>query len=685
MNTFDNQLVDAIDADAAAAAEVAARAQALLQEEADVSAWQKRIDEARDFDKDARKGYAIDRLYCANAVDHEVYDVSVPIAGTYVNLLTSFLYARDPEPSVLPAESAGSSRVKEAKLASRTLEIVITSLWKKGRLKDAADQMVRSGLTIGIGWIKAAWHRQTDRDPIMSQQIEDLRTQIQAAQESERQLLAGDAPNPDELAAEYARQMASLEDQVEVVVYNALCIDFVRGEDIQAAPGLACLKDYRSSPWIAHRTFMTLDDAKAAYPDVVDEDGTTVLSRATQFYQAKASDGRTAHVGDGSTVSDTDADAFRSGAAPGQTSESANAHVCIWEIWDRKTGSVLTIAQGLKRYLRPAYRPDQKTTRFYPFFQWAPLWVDGRRHPQSLVSRSRALLDEYNRIRTNYREHRRRAIPKLGFDAGAVDETEAKKMEAGGTGEMIPLNLNGQASGAVLFPIQYNQVDPTLYDTAVIRAELELIWGIQEALSSSIQTAKTATEADIQQQGTESRLGYSRDSLDEVFSALAEYTAELAMSPAGLTLEEVQQIAGAEAFWVHMDEPELVAALMAVDIRAGSSGRPATSLRRQQWGAILPQLQQAVIQIGQMRGASPLDVANSLEQLMVETIERTGDSSIDAYSFIPQAPMPTPGMAPPGAPGMPMDPSGMPMPPQAANAPEMPMPALPEQPFTPAA
>ncbi|WOB24756.1 MULTISPECIES: hypothetical protein [Xanthomonas] len=680
---FDNQLVDALDADAAAAAETEARAQALLQEEADVGAWQKRIDEAREFDKEARKGYAIDRMYCANDIDHQVYDVSVPIAGTYVNLLTSFLFARDPEPSVLPAESVGSSRVQQAKLAGRTLEIVITSLWKKGRLKGAADQMVRSGLTIGPGWIKAAWHRQTDRDPIMSQQIDDLRTQIQAAQESERQLMAGDAPNPDELRAQYERQMASLEQQVEVVIYNGLCIDFVRGDDMQVAPAVPCLKDYLSAPWIAHRSFMTMDEAKAAYPDVVDEDGTTVLSKATQFFQAKASDNTAARTPTSDSVSDTDADSFRSGSAPGIT-ESSNAHLCIWELWDKRTGTVITFAAGLKRYLRPAYQPDQKTTRFYAFFLWAPLWVDGRRHPQSLISRSRALLDEYNRIRTNYREHRRRAIPKLGFDAGAVEPDEARKMEAGAIGEMVGLNLNGQTSTQVLFPIQYNQIDPALYDTAVIRSELELIWGIQEALSSSIQTAKTATEADIQQQGTESRLGYSRDSLDEVFGELAQYTAEVAMSPAGLTTEEAQQIAGPEALWVQMDEPDMLTALLFVDIRAGSSGRPATNLRRQQWGAILPQLQQAVVQIGQMRGASSLDIANSLEQLMVETIERTGDSSIDAYSFIPQAPQPDP-MAALGAPGMPMDPAAIPMPPEAANVPAMPMPAPPAESLTPAA
>jgi len=56
-----------------------------------------------------------------------------------------------------------------------------------------------------------------------------------------------------------------------------------------------------------------------------------------------------------------------------------------------------------------------------------------------------------------------------------------------------------------------------------------------------------------------------------------------------------------------------------------------------------------------MRGATALDIANSLEQLMVETIERTGDTSIDAYTFIPQVPQVAPGAVidAPAMPGMP--------------------------------
>lgn len=619
-----------------------AGAQAILAEEADVKAWQSRIKDARECDKAARKGYAEDRLYCKGAANKDVFDVLVPVVGTYVNILTGFLYARDPEASVQPAESAGDAVKDDIKRIGRTLEVVIGQLWRKGRLKAAADPLVRSGLSIGIGWLKCAWHRDTVRDPLTDQRIQTMRTQMLALDATQQQIDAGDAPNPDELRAQYEQQIAQLESTVEQVVYNGLAIDFVRGEDIQVSPDQPSLKDYTQSPWIAHRLFRPLKDAQAEYPEVADR-----LKSATLYYRAKSEEQARGFAGP--QVAD-DADTYKVGAS-GQSAESG--HVCVWEIWDKRTSNVITIADGCPRYLRQSFVPDQKTTRFYPFFAWAPVWVDGERHPQSLPGWSRTLIDEYNRTRSNYREHRRRAIPKLGFDAGAVDKDEAKRMQDGVVGEMVGLNLNGQSTGNVLFPIQYNQIDPALYDTAVIRAELELVWGIQEALSSSIQTAKTATEADIQQQGTESRLGYARAGLDVMLTDLAQFTAEVAMSPNGLSDDDVRVMAGIESMWPQADDPSLLTGLVQIEIRAGSSGKPSTALKQQQWSVLLPQLTQAAIQIGQMRQSSPQDIADCLEQLAVETVRRSGDTSIDPYQFIPQAPAPVD----PAQMGMPVDPA----------------------------
>lgn len=632
-----DQLVQAIEAEEMEQAEAERRAAAALEEEGAVRAWLKRIEEAREFDKDARKGYALDRRYCQEQANSDVFDVRVPIAGTYVGILTTFLFARDPEVSVELAEAV-SVRIKEdAKAFATTLEIVVGRLWKKGKLKAAADPLVRSGLSVAIGWLKAAWHRETGNNPALQQEIAGLRSSLAAIDQLQAELAEGMVGDDSAQRAELEQRLQQAEDEAERIIFNALCLDFVRADDIQVAPECACLQNYVDSPWIAQRLFMPMAKAKAAYPEAAE-----FLGSATAYFRVP---GRTADgAGFNGSAGAEQADEYSK--APAGAADTSKACVCVWEVWNKETGHVITVAEGCPRYLRQPFKPDQRTTRFYPFFSWAVIWNDGARHPQSLVDRSRSLLDEYNRVRTNYREHRRRAIPKTGFDSGSLDPVEANKIADAASGEMVGLDLKGVAPAQVLFPISYNQVDMALYDTQVIRSELEMIWGVQEALSSSIQVAKTATEADIQQQGTESRIGYARDSLDEMLSDLARYTAELAVSPNGLTPEDAAAMAGDEALWFNVPEPEMLDMVVQVDIRAGSSGKPATALRQQQWSILLPQLQQAAIQIGQMRRSAPQDIANCLEQLTVETVKRAGDTSIDPYSFIPQAPAPV-------APGLP--------------------------------
>ncbi len=658
-----DQLVQAIEADELEQAEAERRAAATLEEEGAVKSWLKRIEEAREFDKEARKGYAVDRLWCQNKALEKIFDVRVPIAGTYVGILTTFLYARDPEVSVELAEAV-SARIKEdAKALATTLEIVVSRLWKKGKLKAVAKPLVRSSLSVGIGWMKAAWHRETGNNPALQQEIASLQSSLAAINQLQASLSEGIVGDDSAQRAELEQRLLQAEDEAQRIIFNALCLDFVRADDIQVAIECACLESYQDSPWIAQRLFMPMDKAKAAYPDVADFLG----SAATYFrVPGRQVDG----AGFDGSSSVEQADAFTKGAA-GAT-DASKACVCVWELWNKETGHVITLAEGCARYLRQPFKPEQRTTRFYPFFSWAVNYNDGERHPQSLADRSRSLLEDYNRIRTNSRTHRRRAIPKTGFDRGTMSPEDASRLEGAVSNEMVGIDLQGQRPEQVVFPISYNQIDPALYDTTDIRAELEMIWGIQEAISSTIRTPKTATEADIQNQGTESRIGYSRDSLDETLSDLAQYTVELAISPNGLSFEDAAAMAGDDAFWVNMPEPELLDSMVQVDIRAGSSGKPATALRQQQWSILLPQLQQAAIQIGQMRGSSSMDIANCIEQLAVETVKRAGDTSIDPYSFIPQAPAPVaPGLDPlaggpvplgaDGAP-LPIDPNAMPDP-----------------------
>lgn len=731
------------------------------QECADVKVWLKRIKDARDFDEGARKQYVIDRRYARG--DAGQFEVNIPIASTYVDILTSFLYARDPDLDILPSDSTNpppmadimeqarmrveadpkaqammqqvgvlartqavaaeaqastmapqgvlgllpkatqpppidpnvvgqqaaqawveqtvrqaakqilapyKKRQEDSKQLGKTLEIVIQRLWKRARLKAQADPAVRSTLTVGAGWLKASWQERMGRDPIIETQLNDLQDNLAKLKETQVEIADG-GNNTDALKAQYQQQIEGLNAKVEVIVARGLAIDYVDAEDVQVAPG-GTLAAYRDAPWIAHRTFMPKADAKAAYPDLGDK-----IDKAAVYYQDKPQDPTEVRdVGILASVSADDADKYKTGANM-RSAGKGDGNVLIWELWNKDTDMVLTLMEGLDCYARPPFAPSPGTTRFYPFFQISMLRVDGERHPQSMISRTQALLDDLNRLYSNRAEHRRRSIPKIGFDATQYDEREIKKLEAGGRGEMIPLKGNrpGEPIKDALAPIAYAVIDQALYDDRPTRAMLEMAWGIQEALAASVRTAKTATEAEIQQTGTNARTSYMRDSIDSMMDDLALYTAEVALQK--MKHDDAVQIAGPWAFWPEGITIDDLSILLTVAVKGGSSGKPDTTAQQQAWATTMPILQKAAMLVGQLRQSAPSDIADCVEELVSETLSRSGDR-LDVSRFMPPVPSEQPGpmpIAPGAAPGGPPQ-MGAPMGAMGPGA-EMPPPNMP--------
>lgn len=643
----------------AAAAE--GRSAEIEREKKDVAAWAKKVLDARKFDAAARKQYAIDRTYVSGDAG-QGFDVHVPIAGAYVDLLTSFLYARDPTMASQPAAAAGPQRKEMARMLAKTLDLVAMGLWREGKLKAACRPMVRSSLSVGVGWYKAVYLKRTDSDPLVVQTIPDQQDNIRRLAALQAELASGEADDPDLLQAAITALLEGMENGehggAERKTDTGMVFDYRPAEDITVAPEGPSLERYLDAPWIDDRMFFPKGQAREKFPGLTDED----LKHATIYTQRKPQDNRAPGVE--THYSAEDADAFR----PIKDGDGCEQFICAHETWDREANVIRTWVEGVTRWARKVAPPEVSSTRFYPFFQWAPIQVDGKRHPESLAFRSSALLDEYNRTRSNYREFRRRAIPRTWFDRGAVETDDATKMEAGGIGEMVGLDLKGQPVTAAMGILPTPEFRPELYDTGVIRAELEIVWGIQEALSSSIRTAKTLGEAEIQQSGTEARQSFYRDSLDEQFLDLGQYTTEIALQC--MPLEEVQRFAGPEAFWPEGMTIEQMGMLVSLDIRAGSSSKAANGQRQERWAQLLPILKESIMTIGGMRQSSPLDMANALEQLTIETLERFGEN-IDPARFMPQPGQPVPlidpatgqpvlaypapqqpGM-PPGAPGLP--------------------------------
>lgn len=566
---------------------------------------------------------------------------------------------------LLKLRKSYARKSREMKAFCDTVEVCGSHLWKQARLKSRGRPWVRSALTVGVGILKASWQERTDIAPEHQTAINDLQANLAAARLLQRQLAEGDAgfmarawdglkaltgADQDAKVAELERQLQAIQSKAERVIARGLVVDLVAPENFVVAPGYP-IANHLDAPWNAEYIYMATDDALAAFGPYLEQQGKKpgeLLSKAVRYTPRKPENARDESPSV-DNVDAKDAEGYVEG-------DEGECFVRVVEIWDRNTNAVLTGIQGVPCWVKPSWNPPA-TTRFYGYFVLPMSEVDGQRHPQSYVTRSAKLVDEYNRIGSAEAEHRRRIRPKMAFNAEMLEKGEAKKLEAGAIGEMIALRMlkPGTPIDQVLREVNYPTLNPALYDRQRIVNELERIWGIQEALSGAVQVAKTATEADIQQQGFSARSSSGRDVLESVLSELAQYTAEI--SRVYLTEDDVREIAGPSAFWPPYLGPDDLSRWVNIEVRAGSSGKPDTAAQRQAWSTLLPILQASIEKIGALRGASPASVADAMEQLLRITAERSGER-FDIDQLIPQGDGAMPAPAAPGQPAQ-----GGPMPP----------------------
>jgi hypothetical protein len=564
-----------------------------------------------------------------------------------------------------------NKRRADHKAFGETLEIIISRMWQDGKMKRHGRRWVRSALTVGTGVLKCTWQERTAPSPETQAQVRDLQAAIERAAALKQELNEDQCADHDAKMAEYQRQLAALQSQTEKVVARGFVIELVQPEHFVLPPGFD-FADHLDAPWNAERIPMLLEDAKAEF-QLSEED----CRQATRYTPKPSETIKRESASIDDNIQAEDAERFRSGEATAMDGnavaewgkDNGGAWVICTEIWDATANAVLTKIDGIKRWVKPCWYP-KATTRFYPYFLLLFSEVDGQRHPQSLVTRSMKLVDEYNRIGSAEAEHRRRILPGILYNAGMVGADSMNRIVKSATGEYTGIETT-QATKDVrgLFvPKPYAPVDIALYDRRRIINELERIWGVQEALSGAVNTAKTATEAQIQQSGFQARTGGRRDLLETALTECAQYTAELAR--AHMDEKDVRGIAGPNALWPPYTGAADLASMVVVDIRAGSSGKPDTAAEAQSWATQLPILKELVVTVGQLRQSDPRDIADSLEKLAQITAERTGDRiDIDQLMPKPGQPLPPPVAGAPPPPGTATPGTSKPSAPAANSAP----------------
>lgn len=617
-----------------------------LKEAALVKKRWDRYEKARKFDENFRKQIAIDRRYAAGTSDL-AWAVTTNLIGAFIDILNAILYARDPEVSVRKSEQIDESGTEPMDVFAKTLEIVITHLWKRGKLKKAMKKAVRSVLSNSEGWLKCIMISEKDPNGEVTTALNDARETMALLQAQQQLLEDPQGKSDDQLAAELdekKRLIEALEDKLELTINTMFVVDFVPTENIQVSADVACVSEYLDANWVANEWFLSKDEALAAFKDCLKPED---LTKAKAFFQRPPKELTTREIDNvlpQGTMTAESSSAYTSMQSDAE-GQSPQFYRCV-EMWDRQDKHVYTMVDGVDKWAKEPFEPPYPSSRFYPYFGFAFYEVDGMRHPQSLSWRLYKLQDEYSASRSNFRLTRERSIPGVLFNAAALDSTEAKKLADSKHQEYTGLNAGDPnvPLGNLFAPKPVQGIDMRVFDPTLILNDMERMSGVQEALSAVTQgpgNPKTATEANIEQSGTAARTSAARDIEEDMLTDLAQYTAEQAIQC--LSTRDVMRMAGKTAFWPAGMSLEDLFTLVEINITAGSTGKPKDPGDQQNWAQLFPMIKETLGEIRQALAGGDLATVQSLTELIKETMHRMGDES-DPSRFIPKQP-------PPGSPG----------------------------------
>lgn len=603
----------------------------------------KSYEEARAFDANFRKQIAIDRRYAAGTSDLS-WAVTTNLIGAFIDILVALLYARNPDVSVRKAPQVDESNTYQMQVFARTMEIVISSLWKKGNLKGAARKGVRSVLSNSEGWLKCTMRADKNPQPVVEAALNDAQETLARIQAQIDLLEDPQDQDPETMDAERKEKetlVKELQEKVELAVNKMFVIDFVKTERIQVSTDVDSIEDYLDANWVGNEAYYEKDDLLATFTDLVAKD----LEIGKLYYQTAPKEMTTRDIDNVLPQGMLTAESAQAFTTASSDPESKPFYRVI-EIWDRRDKQIYTMIEGVEKWAVAPYAPPYPTARFYPYFYFAFYEVDGARHPQSLAWRLYKLQDEYSSSRSNFRITRERSIPGVLFNGSQLDDVQAKKLADAKLQEftaIMPADPDTPLSD-LFAPKPVAQIDMRLFDPSLILSDMERISGVQEALSAAISqpgNPKTATEANIQQSGTQARTTSDRDNLEAMLTDLAQYTAQQALQC--LSIKDVQRLAGKKAFWPAGMDIEDMFTMVEIVIEAGSTGKPRQQTDMQAWSTLLPLIQKIIGEVRQALGTGDIPMANALIELVKETMLRLGDES-DVERFIPRTP-------PPGSPG----------------------------------
>lgn len=407
-------------------------------------------------------------------------------------------------------------------------------------------QMMRRARTTGVGYVELEFQREMDLSPAQTAKISDMAERLATIGRLTADLQDGQHDENSAEAEELRLATAAIRAEPEMIVREGLVFSFPNSTRIIPSISTEKLMGWVGSEWVAKDILLSPARVKEIY-------GVDIGTSFTAYKTVASSP---------------------SGGETRKIADRSKGLACISHIYDKQTGMQLVVCEGYPDFLREPGTPDIFIEQFFPYFAvtFNDVEDEGELFPKSDVELLTHIQKEYNRSKEALRQHRIANRPLYLSPAGAFEEDEVKSLQGYAGHSVIQLQglEKGQKAADVLMPVQKIGVDPNLYETESLFADIMRVTGNAEANLGGTGNS-SATESNIAEGSRQGSLGLDGDDLDEMLSALFRACGTVLLTE--LSAETAKEIAGPGAVWPELSRAEVAKELW-LEVKGGSSGRP---------------------------------------------------------------------------------------------------------------
>lgn len=444
----------------------------------------------------------------------------------------------------------GMQRKQLADRIGRTLELLVKYELDEQNppFKRQMKQLIRRTLACKVGYVKLDFERSMVLRPEDQDKVRDTAQQIAKLEQMLSDKADGKMPEASAELEQLRLMLQRLQDPSNMVIdREGLVIDYPQSHRIIPDPGMTQLQGFLGCRFIAHEFSLRNDTIKQTY-------GVDVACGRGDSY--------------------SDHKPRPSWSFNGQNDGIDKDTTLVWEVQDKETGTVFTIADGYPDFLREPAAPNVQIDGFWTIFALTVNDCEDEDDPfpQSDVEMLEHIQIERNRSREGLREHRIAARPVIASRKGALTDEDKNKLMTHPPMAVVELEAlaGDEKIEDVLQNLQKPGIDPNLYQTNHLEQDMSLVSGSQEAFLGGM-SGGSATESSIAESSRMTEAGSDADELDDFLSQMARAIGQILLG--NMSADTVAEVVGPGAVWPQLSKDEIMRELT-LTVQAGSSGRP---------------------------------------------------------------------------------------------------------------